>query len=74
MSPEQEATINAAETILSAPKAHLEIELKEYPVAFLQILEVLTDHLFGIQAVGVGWRIIQLEIMKEKINLQPDLL
>lgn len=64
-SPTKLATIAAADLVLNAPAEHIEAEP---PECLLEILEQLTDDLGMIRGVGIGWRIIQLEMMKTRIQ------
>lgn len=65
MTPTQEATVAAADHVLNATVADLAMEP---PACLREILDVLTEHLTEIHEIGIGWKIIQLEIMKGKLE------
>lgn len=72
MTAEQIATVAAADHILNAPPAWIEAEP---PNCLLEILEVVSENLSRIREVGIGWRVVQLELMKgvvEKKVLPPQ--
>jgi hypothetical protein len=63
MTATETATVAFADHILAAPQAHLDAEP---PQCLLELLEVALDHLSAIKEVGIGWKCVELEILKGK--------
>jgi hypothetical protein len=68
MTTEESNTVYAADSILMANPKHLAMEMRDYPACLLELVEVCIEHLTPIRAVGIGGRIIDLEILKKKLQ------
>jgi hypothetical protein len=71
MTATQIATCAAADAILNAPQAHIDADP---PACLLELVEVCLEHL-DFQEVGIGGRIIDLTLLKDKIekDIAPEL-
>ena len=69
LTPTQVATIAAADHILNAPQEHIALEMEWLNgQGLLDIIDVTIGNLSEIQAVGVGWRVIELTLMRDRVE------
>lgn len=65
MTPTQLETVAVADAVINAPQAHLDAEPRD---CLLEIIDTCIEHLSAIHEVGIGWKVIELEIMKGRIE------
>lgn len=68
MTSTQLATCAAADTVINAPPEHLALEPK---ACLLEIIDVCIAHLSEFHGVGVGWRVIQLTLLRDRVEKEP---
>lgn len=70
MTPTQLATCAAADTVINAPAEHLALEPKD---CLIEIIDVCLEHLSEFHGVGVGWRVIQMTLLRDRVEKTPCL-
>lgn len=70
LTPAQQATVTFADHLLNAPPEWIQAEPTD---CLLELIEVGIEHLSAFCAVGNGARIIDLELLKDRVKSKLDL-